>query len=301
MGAHAHDHAHGGHHHHHPAPGAGGALTWVLVANLGFFFVEASIGLWTGSLALLSDAGHALGDVGALSIAVIADRLARRPPSARWSFGLVRMRVLGAFVNGMALAAIAGSILTEAVHRMAQPAAPPPWNAVAIVGAIGLALNLGSAAMLARGDRGDVNLRAALAHVLVDALGSVAAVVAAILIWAGHGWADVAVGAVMAALVLRTAWVLMRDTATILLESAPAGIDPVHVGQALAAVPGVEDVHDLHVWSLDGRHALVSAHLRTEPDAAPDAVQREAHRLLEEVFHVHHRTLQVEITCRGGC
>lgn len=301
MGAHAHDHVQGGHHHHHHPPAAGGTLGWVLAANLIFFVVEASVGLWTGSLALLSDAGHALGDVGALTIAVVADRLARRPPSARWSFGLVRTRVLGAFVNGMALAVIAGSILTEAIGRVAQPSPPPPWDAVAIVGALGFALNVGSAILLARGDRSDINLRAALAHVLVDALGSLAAVFAAILLWAGHAWADVAVGAVMAALVLRTAWVLMRDTAPILLESAPAGIDPVRVGQALAAVPGVADVHDLHVWSLDGRHAIVSAHLQTEADAAPDAVQREAHRILEEVFHVHHRTLQVEITCRGGC
>ncbi len=290
-----HGHGHG---HAHDS-GSAGLLRWVLAANLIFFVVELSAGLWSSSLALVSDAGHALGDSGALFLALVADVISRQPATRRASFGLVRARVLGAFLNGLALAAIGGGVLTEAVQRVIQAPPPPPAGIVIGVGLAGLVLNLGSAALLARGRR-DLNIRGALTHVLVDALGSAAAVAAGVALSLGFTRADSVVALVMAALVLRVAWLLLRDAASVLLEVAPSGVDPDRVREVLTAVPGVLDVHDLHVWSLDGEHALVSVHLRTAASDAFAPVQSAAHQALERL-HVHHRTLQVEVDCSGGC
>lgn len=289
-----------GHHHGVLATGSASVLRWVLAANLLFFGVELAAGLASGSLALISDAGHALGDSGALLLALLADMLARTPATDRRSFGLARARVLGAFVNGLLLAAIGGGVLVEAVQRLIDVPAPPPAAVVAFVAALGLVLNLASAALLHRSASKDMNVRGALMHVLVDALGSAAALGAGGLLALGYARADAAVGVVLAFVVLRVAWALVRDAAAVLLEAAPVGVEPERVRLALAAIPGVVDVHDLHVWSLDGEHALVSVHLRTAAADALGPVHVAAHAALERL-HVHHRTLQVEVECSGGC
>jgi cobalt-zinc-cadmium efflux system protein len=286
-----------GHHHDH---GSGPVLRWVLLGNLLFFAFELTAGLWSGSLALVSDAGHALGDSGALLLAVVADALSRAPATDRRSWGLGRARVLGAFVNGLVLAAIGGGVFAEAVRRLLDGPVAPPAGVVVAVGAAGLALNVGSAVLLHRSAATDLNVRGAFLHVVVDAFGSAAAILAGVLLGMGLAWADAAVGIVGSILVLRVAWGLARDAAAVLLEAAPAGVEPEAVRRALMAVPGVLDVHDLHVWSLDGEHALVSVHLRTSAPDALESVHEAAHEALERL-HVHHRTLQVELRCRGGC
>jgi cobalt-zinc-cadmium efflux system protein len=297
-----HDHHH--HHHHHPHPGpAGGdprrALGIALGLNGAFLVVEAAVGWWAGSLALLSDAAHMLSDVGALVLALAAAQLARRGVTAAMTFGLGRAEVLGAFVNGLGLLVACGWIVWEAGHRLASGPPEVAGLPVLVVGAIGLAINLGSAWALWRSDPDNINIRAALAHMLADALGSLAAVVAAVLLMLGVQAADAAVSLGVAALVAWGAWSVLRDAGRILLQLPPADLDVARIRDALVALDGVLQVHDVHAWSLDGRHAIVSAHLVLADGAAYAEVCHAGHAVLEERFDIHHATLQTE--AGAGC
>lgn len=298
---HAHGHGHGHHHGHShgPAPASGdaarAALKWSLILNGGFLIIEAAAGFWTGSLALLSDAGHMVGDVSALVLAYTVASLARRPATPGRTFGLTRAEALGAFVNGLALLVVVAFITFEAIERLTSgPPAVPGWP-VLIVGAVGLAINLGSAWFLWRSASDDLNVRGALAHMMADALGSVGAMVAAGLILGfGWQWADPVVSLVVAALVLWGAWGVVRSSARVLLDFAPHALDADRVHEALLALDGVEAVHDVHVWGPGEARALVTAHIETAPDADPFAVLRAADSTLRERLGIAHSTLQVE-------
>jgi cobalt-zinc-cadmium efflux system protein len=322
---HGHDHGghdHGGHNHgehnhghgktkgeipwpdhpHAPPPEVGPrdprrALGWALALNGVYLGVEATVGLWTGSLALLSDAAHMLSDVAALALALGAAQLARSRPSSTMTYGLGRAEVLGAFTNGVLLVVACGWIALEAIGRLWEGPPPLPGWPVLAVGALGLAINLGSAAALFRADPHNLNVRGAMVHMLADALGSVGAVVAAILLLLGFPSADPIISAGIAALVLWTSVRVLVDSGRVLLELPPRGFDVLKLRAALEGVAGVKQVHDLHVWTVDGYSALVSAHLVVEGEGV-DVCQR-ARAEAAAQFGVRHATFQVET--QGDC
>jgi len=291
---HGHDHHHGpGHVHVHVPAGSDPrkALIIALVLNGAFLLVEAGVGWWSGSLALLSDAAHMLSDVAALALALGAAQLARAQQTANMTYGLKRAEVLGAFTNGVVLVLACAWIAWEAVARLAGgPPDVPGWP-VLIVGIIGLAINLGSALALWLADRDNLNIRAALAHMLADALGSVGAIAAAGLLLVGWSSADAWISLGIAALVLWSTRRVLIDSARVLLELPPRGTSVPRIRDALMADARVQAVHDLHVWSLDGSTPLASAHLVT--DAEADEVMAAAHERLAELG-VRHLTLQIE-------
>jgi cobalt-zinc-cadmium efflux system protein len=279
------------------------ALTWALVLNGAFLIVEAGIGLMTGSLALLSDAAHMVSDVAALALALGAASLATRAADPRRSYGFRRAEVLGAGLNGLAMLIVVGLIAKEAVIRLFGESPEVLAWPVLVAGAAGLAINLGSAWWLARADRDNLNVRGALVHMLADALGSVGAMVAAVGLWLGWPAADALVALFVAVLVLWGTVRLLRDTISVLMEFAPAGEDGQQIGERLSTVDGVAGVHDVHLWTLDGRERLLTAHLVLREGARAEDILRDANVLLAEEHGVHHATLQVEPagTCAQDC
>jgi cobalt-zinc-cadmium efflux system protein len=296
-----HDHGHG-HGHGHGAATDGRRLTVALVITA-VVLVSGAIGAWiTGSLSLLADLGHQVTDVAALVTAVVAARLAQRPPSARRTFGLGRSEVLGAAVNALALLAVTVWVAVEAVERLLADTPPEvPGFALLIFGAIGLVGNLVSLAVLSGGS-GSLNVRGAALHVLGDALGSVAVMVAAgVLLLTGWPYADVVASLVIVAILVPRTIALLSTTAHVLLEGTPPGMDVEEVRAALLAVPGVREVHDLHVWVISDRTPAASAHLVVEDGTTPQcegtghsSVLDRAAAALRDRFGLEHSTLQIE-------
>ncbi|MCA9638629.1 MAG: cation transporter, partial [Myxococcales bacterium] len=238
------------------------ALRLSLALNGGFMVVELGVGFYAGSLALLSDAAHMFSDTAALLLALVVAELARRPASPRRTFGLLRAEVLGAFTNALLLLGACALIVFHAVDHLVGETPPFPAVPVLVVAVIGLFVNLGSAWVLARADRHNLNVRAALAHMLADALGSVGAMIAAALILGfGWQWADPVVSLFVAALVLWGAWKVVAASTRVLLDFAPSALDAARVQRALEALDGVETVHHVHVWGPGDTRALVTAHV----------------------------------------
>ena len=290
-----------GHHHHHPhGEGAGDrtrrALAWALGLNGAFLVIEAAVGFATGSLALLSDAAHMVSDVGALALALGAATLARAAASPSRSYGWWRAETLGAFVNGLLLVGVCLWIFWEAGQRLLLGAPEVTAWPVAVVGAIGLAINLGSAAYLYSADQHNLNVRGALIHMLADALGSVGAVVSAVFLAFGVGAADAVISLLIGGLVLWGTWGLLRDSTRILLQFSPTSAEEVR--DALVGLDGLEEVHDLHLWSLDGQRAVLSAHLVASGAVTTAELRVQAESLLRERFSIHHTTLQMETSER---
>lgn len=295
-GAHAHhrhDHDHG-HGHVHKYSGRNRfALAFWLIA--GFMVVEAAGGLLSHSLALTADAGHMLVDALSLGLAWFAQHLASRPRSQRRSFGYGRTQVLVAFVNSLLLLGIVAAVVIEAVHRLFGPT---PINArlALLVGACGVAVNLLAAYILHGSHAQDLNARAAYLHVLSDLAGSLAAVLAAtIVLFTGWLPADAWLSLVVAALIARGAWRLLVDSAHVLQEGVPQGLDvPALQARLVATVPAVVDVHHVHAWSLDARDVLLTLHVRLAAGADPgQALQAVKHVLMSE-YGIGHSTVQVE-------
>lgn len=299
---HAHDHApghdHGHSHAHGHAHGTGGrSLLWALALTLGFAGVEAAGGVWSGSLTLLSDAGHMLTDAAALGLAAAAAWLARKPPSARHSYGLVRAEVLAALVNAVLMLAVIVGIAAEALARLHNPP-PVAGGWVMAVATVGLVVNLVVAGILSRGEH-TLNNRAALLHVLGDLLGSAAALAAGgVIFFTGWRAADPLLSLLVALLVLVSAVRLLKEATHILMEGVPAGLDLDATGRALAALPGVGRVHDLHLWTLASGRAALSAHLEVEHLEDWPRLLNEARKLLREDFAIEHVTLQPEVLPR---
>lgn len=258
--AHAHDTQ--GHNHDHGRV-VERALWIAFGLNAAFLVVELVVGLLADSLALLSDAGHMVSDVAALGMALVAQRLARSQAGPGFTFGLRRVPVLGAFGNALSLLIIAALILWEAWHRLQAPPAVMAWP-VLVAGTAGLAVNLISAWVLHRGSDQSLNVRGAMLHLLADALGSVGAIVAAVVLLT-TGWApiDAIVSVVIALLLLVSTWPLLRDSTKVLLQGAPAGVEPEHLRALLCDHPAVERVADLHVWQIDVGQSVLTAALVT--------------------------------------
>jgi cobalt-zinc-cadmium efflux system protein len=255
------------------------------------------VGGWlTGSLALLSDSGHMLSDAGALLLSLVAVRFAARPASPNKTYGFYRSEILAALFNGIALFVIAGFIVWEAVRRFEHPpeVASGPMIGIACVG---LLANLASAwALMRQGDvKHNANLRSAYLHILGDALGSVGAIAAGIVMIA-FGWyiADPIISVLVALLILKSAWGIVQHTLHVLMEGAPAAVDRAEVEEALRAIDGVRDVHDLHIWTITSGFDSLSCHLRIEDHGDSQSILQQAIRIVEERFRIVHTTIQVE-------
>ncbi len=281
------------HDHNHAHTGAGTTLILATLLTLGFAAVEAGVGLWAGSLALVADAGHMVNDAAALALAAGAAWLARRPTSLRHSFGLGRAEFIAALVNSLGLLALVAWLTVSAVGRLQEPQAVQ-GEAVSVTAAIGLTINLLVAWLLARGEK-NLNTRAALLHVMGDLLGSVAALLSGLVI-AFTGWTpiDPLLTLAIGALILVSSLHLLRESLHGLMEGAPFNVDPEAVGRALAGVPGVASVHDLHIWSVKADEPLLSAHVVVRDIARWESVMEASHALLATQFDIHHATLQPE-------
>jgi cobalt-zinc-cadmium efflux system protein len=294
-----HDHGHHDHGHHDHGHDASGKsrifYTFWLIAT--FMVVEAAGGWWTGSLALMADAGHMLTDAAALGLAWFAARAALRPSDAARSYGHDRFSVLAALVNGLGLIAISLWIAGEAVGRLVAPQPVEALPMLAIAG-MGFAVNVG-AFLLLHGAGGDsLNVRAAILHVLGDILASLAAVVAALVIL-GTGWtyADPILSAVAGALILRNAISVVGRSWHVLMEATPEDIDVAAIERTLGALDGVADIHHLHAWCLTPGKPLITLHARVVAGFVPDQVLARIKATLSSRFNIDHSTIQMETFC----
>jgi cobalt-zinc-cadmium efflux system protein len=268
-------------------------LNVALVLTAGFFVIEAFAGYYTKSLSLLSDAGHMLSDVLALLVSLYAARMTRRAPTLEKSYGYYRTEVLAALFNGVVLFLMIGFIYYEALERLFLPI-EVSGAGVIVVGSAGLIVNLVSAWML-HGHK-DLNVRSAYYHVITDALGSVGALIAGILIYV-TGWAvfDPLLSFLIGALVLYSAWTLIRDSVNILMEAVPKHLNLNSIREAVKGLTGVENIHDLHVWSIGSQSHALSAHIVVLPKYDPIDVRARVENLLRTTFELDHTTLQVEV------
>jgi len=290
----SHDHGH--------AAGRGNEkrVKIALILTGSFMLVEVAGGILSGSLALLADAGHMLTDTMALGLAAFAFRVSERPADARRSYGYQRFQIIAAFVNGLSLLVIVGWIVFEAVLRLLDPP-DVVGRTMMMVAFAGLVVNLVVFGVLHSGDQENLNIRGAALHVLGDLLGSVAAIVAAVVIIA-WGWMpiDPILSVLVAALILRSAWQLVRRSAHILLEGAPEWLDVDELKRSIvAAVPEVIDMHHVHVWGLTPQHPMLTMHI-VLAQAPPDltAVIRSVKSTLADEFAISHSTIEVEF---GDC
>lgn len=300
-------HHHHGHEHHHDHGQAHAQtdaqhsrlLAWATVITLSFMAVECVGGWWANSLALLADAGHMFTDAAALGLAWAAVHLAQRKPDSKRSFGYHRMQVLATFVNGIALLSVVGWIAIEAIGKLMSPTAVDA-SLMLVIATLGALVNVIVFAMLRHGDRDDMNISAALLHVLGDLLGSVGAIVAALVIqWTGWLPIDPLLSIALCGLIIRSAWALVRKSSHILLEGAPDWLDVKQLRATLQEqVPGIRDVHHVHCWSLSPRETLLTLHASVRDQANHHDVLVQAQKILAERYGITHSTIQIE---NGPC
>ena len=283
-------HVHHDHHHHH----AGNARRMAIALAINLAMLAAAVAGWLAfdSVALLADAGHVLSDIGAIGLGIAAAWAATRPARGRRTFGYGRAEIFAALLNGLLLIAVAAWVFIEAIGRLSD-APDVDGVGVAAVGAFGLIGNGVATLVLARGDRDDVNLEGVLRHSAADALGSLGALVAGVVIASGGpDEADAIAALLIGVLIVLGSWRLIRDPLDVLLESAPRGLDVEDVGRAMCRVDGVKEVHDLHIWTVTSGFAALSAHLRVHSREDPNVVRERVEVLLRERFEITHTTLQ---------
>lgn len=286
-------------HHHETTAGNERRVFWAMCLTGVFMVVEVVGGLLSGSLALLADAGHMVTDFVALALAWLAFRMGRTPGDPRRTFGYSRFQVLAAFVNGLSLIVVVGWILVEAVQRLLDPVEVAGGTMMAVAVA-GLLVNLVAFAILHGGDRSNLNMRGAALHVLSDLLGSSAAIIAALVILT-TGWMpiDPILSLIVALLIVRSAWFVIRRSAHILLEGSPDWLDIEELRKGLvAAVPGVEDVHHIHVWCLTQERPLITLHARLQEGADDRQALAKIQDFLRATYGLDHSTIQLE---RDAC
>lgn len=284
------------HPHAHALDYAARPLWWALALTLGFAAVEAVSGWWANSLALIGDAGHMFSDAVALALAATAMWFGRRPPSARHSYGLVRTEMIAALFNGLLMLIVVVGIVIEALQRLrATESSSVAGGTVTVVALVGLAINGAVALMLSRG-RDNLGTRAALLHVLGDLFGSVAAVIAGVVIFF-TGWTpiDPILSLLICILILYSTLRLLREVLHVLMEGVPRHLDLNAVGLSLAKVQGVNSIHDLHIWTLASGMPALSAHVVLTDMSSWDTVFREIRSLLHKRYAIEHVTLQPEL------
>lgn len=271
-----------------------------LVLTGTFMLVEVVGGIISGSLALLADAGHMLTDTMALSLAAMAFHVSKRPPGRNLTYGYQRFQILAAFVNGLSLLAVVGWILFEAVSRFFSPR-DVLGETMLVVAAAGLVINLVSFAVLHTGDKENLNIRGAALHVAGDLLGSIAAIVAAvIIIYTGWTPIDPILSVAVAALILKSAWSLVKRSAHILLEGAPEWLDVETMQERIVArVSGVGEIHHVHIWGLTPQQLMLTMHVSLDgPVESQSGVIRDVKTFLQEEYGIGHSTIEVEV---DGC
>jgi cobalt-zinc-cadmium efflux system protein len=294
---HGHDHGHDhGHSHAHATPPERWDHVFAIgiALNLAYVVAEGVAGFLFDSVALLADAGHNLSDVLGLAVAWGGAALARTAPSKRFTYGLKGSTILAALANALLLLVAIGAIAMEAVQRFGSAPAVPGLT-VSAVAAAGIVVNALTAWLFARGRKGDLNVRGAYLHMLADALVSVGVVAAGVVLWTtGAAWIDPLVSIVIAVVIFWQTWGLLRETIEMSLSAVPRGIDYDRVKDALAALPGVEAVHDLHIWPMSTTEPSLTAHLRIPAGHPGDTFLAEVQELLHDRFGIGHTTVQIE-------
>ena len=268
---------------------------WIALALiLAFMAVEVVAGILAHSLALLSDAAHMLTDAGALVVSLVVLSLVARPAGGNLTFGLKRTEILSAQANGFTLLVLSGLIVYEGVHRLVTP--PKPQGLVVLVVAlVGIAVNLAATVQLSRANRQSMNIEGSFQHILTDLIAFVATAIAgAVILATGFDRADGIAALIVAAIMLRTSYRLLRDSGRVLLEAAPEGMSVQEIGAAIAAHPHVESLHDLHVWEVGFGFPALSAHVLVHPGDDCHAIRRELEATLDQRFGIDHTTLQVD-------
>jgi cobalt-zinc-cadmium efflux system protein len=289
--SHKHGHGHGGHNH--------GPLTFDrafaigITLNILFVVVEFGLGFVAHSVALMADAGHNLSDVFGLCVAWAGATLARRGPSKRFTYGLKASTILAALINALLLLMAMGAIVFEAVMRIGDPA-PVRGAVVVVVAAAGILVNAASAWLFARGQKSDINLRGAYLHMAADATVSAGVMLAGVAIWfTGVEWIDPVVSIVVSAIIFWQTWGLLRETIEMSLNAVPRGIDYDEVKAALAGLPDVTAMHDLHIWPMSTTETVLTAHLVLGADHGGDFLG-DAATMLQDRFGIAHTTIQIE-------
>jgi len=287
-------HAHAGHSHGLSAHADRRRLWIALTLILGFMAAEVVAGIVANSLALLSDAAHMLTDAAAIALSLVALRLSRRPAGGSMTFGLKRVEILSAQANGVTLLVLAALIGYEAVRRLFDP--PGVDGALVLFVALaGIAVNLAATAILAQANRRSLNVEGSFQHILTDLYAFIGtAIAAAAILLTGFDRADPIASLLVAGLMLRSSYGLLRESGRIFLEAAPKGLDPERIGLRMAEQPGVAEVHDLHVWEVTSEFPSLAAHVTVERETDCHRARLELAQLLEREFDIHHSTLQVE-------
>ncbi|MDQ0624048.1 MAG: cation diffusion facilitator family transporter [Paraburkholderia graminis] len=293
--SHSHDHSHGHHHHHAPVAGHGFAFALAVALNVAIVVIQAVYGVLAHSTALLADAGHNLSDVLGLLLAWGAAWLATRRPSARYTFGYGSSSILASLANAALLLFACGVIVAEAIDRLMNPA-PVAGLAVFVVAAVGMVVNGLSACLFMRGQKEDLNIRGAFLHMAADAgVSAAVAISGLVILYTNWTWLDPLMSLLVVAVVVYGTWGLLRDSVRLALNAVPSGVDVERIRDYLADQPGVEDVHDLHIWALSTTGNALSAHL-VMPAGHPGDERLDGIVLaLRERFSMQHATLQVDL------
>lgn len=290
----SHDHEHGGHSHGVSADADRGKLAIALGLIVAFMAVEVVVGIAAHSLALLSDAAHMLTDAGAIALALVAVRLAQRPAGGRLTFGLKRTEILSAQFNGATLLVLGLLIVYEGIRRLIEPPATE-GTALLVVALVGVAVNLAATWTLSKANRQSMNIEGAFQHILTDLAAFIATAIAGVVILlTSFERADGIAALIVAAIMFRAAYSLLRDSGRVFLEAAPPGLEPDAIGQAMAAQRGVIEVHDLHIWEVTSGFPSLSAHIIVGRDGDCHQARRDLEALLHKRFELDHTTLQVD-------
>ena len=280
------------------------ALLLSLVLVLAFFLVELVGGLWTNSLALISDAGHMFSDVGALMFSLVALTWAAKPPTPAKTFGYHRLEILAALINGLVLWGICGIIFFEAYQRLWQPPLVKS-GPMLVIAVAGLAVNIASALLLFPSQERSINLRSAFLHVLADGLGSLVAITASLaMLWRGWYWFDPLASILIGLLIIAGSWRLVLEALEILMEATPRHVDIQAVAACLEQVPGVINVHDLHIWTITSGLYALSVHAIVNGSRERDAIRCDMAAVLADRFGLEHATIQIEeeaTSCPNFC
>ncbi|MEO8114002.1 MAG: cation diffusion facilitator family transporter [Phenylobacterium sp.] len=298
-----HDHSHhdhGAHGHHHAPTDMGRAFAIGVGLNLAFVLAEGGAGLWSGSMALLADAGHNLSDVLALALAWGAAVLARRAPTGRRTYGLRKATILASLANAVLLLVAVGAIVSESVRRVVEPA-PVATTVVMLTAGLGVVINTATALLFLRG-QADLNVRGAFLHMASDAAVSLAVVIGAgVMAATGLLWIDPVLSLAIAAVIVLGTWGLLRDSIDLALDAAPKGIDVGKVRDWLGALPGVTEIHDLHIWAMSTTETALTVHLIRPAHGEPDAFLHACCDGLTKRFGIGHATIQVETDAGQAC
>ncbi|KTD48101.1 cation efflux system protein [Legionella quinlivanii] len=298
-----HDHDHSSHGHSHPAPAYSRAFLIAIVANGIFVICQIVFAIIANSSSLLADAIHNLGDVLGLILSWIANSLLTRSPTDKTTYGLKKTSIIAALTNGILLVFTCGIIATDAVYKLFSETEVQAVS-VMIVAAIGILVNGATAALFMKGTD-DLNIKSAFLHLLYDAFISVGVVIsAAILYWTGWQWIDPVVGILIAVIIIKGTWGLFKDSFRLLIDGVPTGISLIAVRDQLEAIPGVKQVHDLHIWALSTRENALSVHLWMPEQVLSDERRREVVSMLEKSHNITHVTIQVESSleyCEDAC